>query len=299
MKAQDYAVEVERLLRRALPAPPPEAVELVQKAKNLDTLLGGPAGPALEAAKQQLRTALTGLADEIEDAIADAVPIPAIADLLKDADLTGPKTLDLSATLGPLHVEAHSPSVTIVDPHDGTFLALGPLPPNVFVAALDAGPVKGGGTVIRLPDGLAGVLTADLGFAQAAALASLREVSGEPSFLAVLSAGFTPGIQLGFGFQSAASAAWSGSTGPCRPRAVAPHRRRQRGQGVVPARHRQGQRSNPPGRRGPVPPSVGSIVAGRRSVSPGSRWPARASPRPTSGCSSSCPARGGSRSSAW
>ena len=34
-----------------------------------------------------------------------------------------------------------------------------------------------------------------------AALASLRRVGDEPSFLAVLAAGFTPGIQLGFGFQ--------------------------------------------------------------------------------------------------
>ncbi len=173
----------------------------MQKAKNLDTLLGGPAGPALEDAKQQLRSALTALADDIEAAIADAVPIPAIADLLEDADLVGPQGLELVADVGPLHVEVRSPSVTLVDPHDGSLVVLGPLPPNAFVAALDATPVEGGGTLVRLPDGLSGVLTADLGFAQAAALASLREVNGEPSFLAVLAAGFTPGVQLGFGFQ--------------------------------------------------------------------------------------------------
>ena len=201
MKAQDYAQEVQRLLQRALPAPPPAAADLVQKAKNLDALMAGPAGPALEGAKQQLRTALTALADDIGAALADAVPVPAIAELLQDADLTGPRALDLEATLGPLHVEVHSPSVTLVDPHDGSLLVLGPLPPNAFVAALEAGPVKGGGTLVVLPDGLSGVLTADLGFAQAAALASLREVDGEPSFLAVLGAGFTPGIQLGFGIQ--------------------------------------------------------------------------------------------------
>jgi hypothetical protein len=201
MRAQDYAAEVQRLLQRALPVPPPAAADLVQKAKNLDTLLGGPAGPALEAAKQEVKSALTQLADHIEAALADAVPIPAIAELLKKADLTGPKGLELEATLGPLHVEVRSPSVTLVDPNDGSFLVLGPLPPNAFVAALDASPVKGSGTLVRLPDGLSGVLTADLGFAQAAALASLREVGGEPSFLAVLAAGFTPGIQLGFGFQ--------------------------------------------------------------------------------------------------
>ena len=201
MRAQDYAREVERLLQRGLPAPPVAAADLVQKAKNVDTLLGGPAGPAIEDAKQLLRSALAALADDIESAIADAVPIPAIADLLADADLVGPNGLELVANLGPLHVEVRSPSVTLLDTHDGSLLVLGPLPPNAFVAALDATPVEGGGTLVRLPDGLSGVLTADLGFAQAAALASLREVNGEPSFLAVLAAGFTPGIQLGFGFQ--------------------------------------------------------------------------------------------------
>lgn len=201
MNAQEYAVEVQRLLQRALPAPPPAAVDLVAKAQRVDALLGGPAGPDLDHAKQQLRAALDELTDEIESAIADAVPIPAIADLLREADLTGARSLDLSASLGPLHVEVRSPSVSIIDPHDGSLLVLGPLPPHAFVAALDAAPVEGSGTLIRLPDGLSGVLTADLGVAQAAALASLREVNGQPSFLAVLSAGFTPGLQLGFGFQ--------------------------------------------------------------------------------------------------
>jgi hypothetical protein len=201
MRAQDYATEVQRLLQRGLPTPPAAATDLVQKAMNLDALMAGPAGPALEVAKQQLRAALTGLSSDIERAIADAVPIAAIADLLRDADLTGPQGLQLDATLGPLHVAVRSPSVVLVDPHDGGLLVLGPLPPNAFTGGLDAALVKGSGTLVRLPDGLSGVLTADLGFAQAAALASLRRVNREPSFLAVLSAGFTPGIQLGFGFQ--------------------------------------------------------------------------------------------------
>ena len=67
----------------------------MQKARDLDALLGGPAGPALEDAKLQLRTALTEVADDIEAALADAVPIPAIAGLLADADLTGPQGLQL------------------------------------------------------------------------------------------------------------------------------------------------------------------------------------------------------------
>lgn len=201
MKAQDYAAEVARLLQGSRPAPPPAAVDLVQKARALDTLMAGPAGPALDAAKQQLRAALDGLTDEIKAALAAAVPLPAVAALLPGIDLTGTHGLRLDATLGPLSVEVRSPSVVLVDPHDGSLLELGPLPPDALTAALDAAPIEGSGTLVRLPDGLSGLLTADLGFAQAAALASLRRVQGEPSFLAVLSAGFSPGIQLGFGFQ--------------------------------------------------------------------------------------------------
>ena len=200
MRAQDYAAEVQRLLQRSLPAPPPAAVLLVQRARELDALWGGPGAPAVEAAEQAFRSALEDVKADLASALADAVPIRSVADLLATADLTGPRALSLEATLGPLHVAARSPSVQLVDPDDGRTFMLGPLPPNAFTGRLDAGPVRGGGSLVRLPDGLSGLLAADLGFAQAAVLASLRAVDGQPSFLAVLSAGFTPGLQVGFGF---------------------------------------------------------------------------------------------------
>lgn len=201
MRAQDYASDVAKLLQGDLPAPPPAAVDLVQRAKAVDDLLAGPPGPALEEAKRQLRSALTALSADIKRAIAQAVPLPAVADRLAGTDLSKPHGLQFDATLGPLAVEVRSPSVVLVDPHDGTALVLGPLPPTVLTATLDAAAITASGTLVRLPDGLAGVLSADLGFAQAAVLASLRTADRQPSFLAVLSAGFTPGLQVGLGFQ--------------------------------------------------------------------------------------------------
>ena len=61
---------------------------------------------------------------------------------------------------------------------------------------------KGDGSLLVEADHVAGLLSAKVGTIEVAALASLaRTPAGGPSFLAVLSAGFTPGLQLGFGFQ--------------------------------------------------------------------------------------------------
>ena len=194
MDAREYADKV----KAYLPVSTPALEALLLKASGLDAAIA--AGDAqIDAAKQEYLAAYDGIREQLKEAILEAVPIQEIRRSL--GELTAERSLKLEATLGPLHVAITSPSVQLKDPRDGSIISLGPLPPNAFVSRLDAGPIRGGGTLIKLPDGVSGLLTANLGVAEVAVLASLREVPSGPSFLAILSAGFTPGLQVGFGFQ--------------------------------------------------------------------------------------------------
>jgi hypothetical protein len=192
MDARGYAQLVEQYL------PGVSTTQLNAAAESLDTAVA--AGDAtIDTAKAAYKTAFDGIKQDLRRAIIDAVPIRELRGLA--GELSGDGPLELGANLGPLELTASSSVVQLRDPRDGSLISLGPTPPNTFVAKLDAGPLRGGGTLVRLQDGLSGILTANVGVAEVAALTSLRKVNGGPSFLAVLSAGFTPGLQLGFGFQ--------------------------------------------------------------------------------------------------
>lgn len=165
----------------------------------IDPALAAPAAQ-IDAAKAAYAAAYEGVREEFRKAVLAAIPIEAVRRAI--GDLKAEHALHAEASLGPLYLALHSPTVQLQDPRGGQDpIKLGPLPPNAFVARLDAGPLRGSGTLLRQPDGISGVLTANLGVAEVAALASLRKLPTGPSFLAILSAGFTPGLQVGFGFQ--------------------------------------------------------------------------------------------------
>ncbi|CAN5302715.1 MAG: hypothetical protein H0V13_07745 [Nocardioidaceae bacterium] len=194
MDAREYAARVASYVPPATPTLAP----LLQAAEDLDAAIAA-ADAQIDAARQQFQQAFDNIRAALKQAILDAVPLEEIRGAL--GELTVERSLKLEATLGPLYVAATSPPVQLRDPRDGSLITLGPLPPDAFTARLDAGPLRGGGTLVHLPDGVSGLLTANVGVAEVAALASIRKLGNGPSFLAVLSAGFTPGLQVGFGFQ--------------------------------------------------------------------------------------------------
>lgn len=198
MDARGYARLVGDYVQRAGVPEIPEVTAIRNAAQDLDNALA--AGDAqIDAARAAYLSAFEGIKQKLQQAIMDAVPIPELRRMVDR--LTAARSLHLEANLGPLYLAVTSPTVQLQDPRDRSLISLGPMPPDAFIARLDAGPLRGGGTLVRLPDGLSGVLTANVGVAEVAALASLRQVGAGPSFLAVLSAGFTPGLQVGFGFQ--------------------------------------------------------------------------------------------------
>lgn len=196
MRAQDYAA----IVAAALPGSP-EAQALTAAAINLDAAIAG--NPAeIDVALAAYRRAFEALRDDLVDAVLANVPIAALKDAVRQSGLLDSYQLHAEARLGPLLVGFTTPSATLADPRSGSLIAVGPMPPNAFQAALEAGPVKGDGSLLIEADHVAGQLSAKVGTIEVAALASLSRTSaGGPSFLAALSAGFTPGLQLGFGFQ--------------------------------------------------------------------------------------------------
>jgi hypothetical protein len=52
--------------------------------------------------------------------------------------------VELDASLGPLALHAHSPTLTVADPRKpGGLIAVGPMPPDAFAARLDLAVVQG------------------------------------------------------------------------------------------------------------------------------------------------------------
>jgi hypothetical protein len=97
---------------------------------------------------------------------------------------------DIPLSLGPGAIGAEAPVAHL---------------PDTFGGRLDLPPARGGGTVRLTPDGgFGGVFGVDLGMFAVDAVVQLqpggRPGSGAPSFLALLAARFTPGLQLGLGF---------------------------------------------------------------------------------------------------
>lgn len=179
----------------------PRLAELLAAADDVDVALAVPA--ELDAAQARWRSAVAGAKVQLMAFLLDAIPLDDLPLPLASADWTGAAGVTLDATLGPLSVHGQSPPLRVNQIGGGASIAIGPMPPDGLGAHLAAGPVSGDGAVAVLPDGLSGLLALHLGVIQVAALASAREVDGTASFAAVFSAGFTPGIQLGFGFQVA------------------------------------------------------------------------------------------------
>lgn len=172
--------------------------ELLAAGDALDTALGN--GVDLDQALQRWTTATSALGSRLADYLLAQVPIKDLP--VPDDDWQAPNGITLDAALGPLEVHVDCDMLRVPDPRPGKpGIVVGPLPPNAVGAHLAAGPVVGDGMFKILPDGVSGMLAAHLGVVDVGALASLRKVGGEPSFAAVFSAGFTPGIQFGFGFQ--------------------------------------------------------------------------------------------------
>ena len=177
----------------------PALTALLAAADGVDTALAAPA--LLADALEQWRTATDGLRDRLVSYVLADVPANVLPGF--DTDWLKPEGLRLKASVGPLSAQVDAPAVHIVDPRNASSppIILGPTTPKFLSAHLAAGPIIGDGALNILPDGVNGALSLQLGVIEVAALASLRRIGDAPSFLAVMAAGFTPGIQLGFGFQ--------------------------------------------------------------------------------------------------
>ena len=179
----------------------PQAASLLVAADAVDDALAAPA--SLDQALQQWRNATAALRDRLVLYVLAGVPVPELPSLDIGAGWDSPDGVRLDASIGPLAAHVAAPALLIADPRDpgGPRIVIGPLPPDTIGAHLAAGPVAGDGMLQILPDGVNGALALHLGVIEVGALASLRRLGSEASFAAVFSAGFTPGIQVGFGFQ--------------------------------------------------------------------------------------------------
>ena len=281
MRAAEYAAIVTSLL----PAADPRVAELVQAAQDLDTAVDTNAA-TLQAVVDTYHQRLEAIKNDLIDRVFSVVPISELRDEARRVGLADAYQLHADAQLGPLYVAVESPAAQLANPVGGSLIAIGPMPPNAFQARLEAGPVVGNGALVVQDDALAGLINARLGPIEVAALASLAKTpAGGPSFLGVFAAGFTPGLQLGFGFQISRIGGVVGveraidrdamaakpATGPW-PACCSPW---TSGQARCPPWLRSTRCSHP----GPAAPS-----SARRSGWPGSRWPAPASPPSTWRC---------------
>ncbi len=159
----------------------------------LDRIEAGAAAAAdLQAVKDWPAAHRAQVLERVRDALP---PIPAFTDALSGlafpVDGWHPST-----TLGPATVAVDCPAASVTA--GGATTVLGILPPAGGGLGLDAGPLSGGGTLVR--DGGAGSLGIRLGPAQVVGFARLDVEGGTPSIVVVLGVHLTPPIQLSFGF---------------------------------------------------------------------------------------------------
>jgi hypothetical protein len=168
---------------------------------------------AAEAAHGDVKSALVAFINqwkpELSRTVLAGLPeLPSLHHALAAADWFSPDGFATGAELGPLALRIGLDQVVIAveaTVSGGGTAALAPLaigPSRLDrVAASLAGPFPGDGALRILADGCSGALRLPLGAVIVDALASLRRTAtGGPSFLAVIGAAFTPGIQLPFGF---------------------------------------------------------------------------------------------------
>lgn len=191
----------ERLAEESGAASSEQARAVIQAARDLQ------ADPSA-AARQQWEDAVRALAPPggLGALLVRAWGLPvegleglvgAVATRALDGDLSLASGKDLTAPLGPLEVATRLPAYAV---DAGGPLVAALLPPDSAAGKVALGPVDVSGSLRRSDGDWSGALSADLGTVAAAAVAQLR--TGPPaSFVAVLGARFTPGIQLGFGFE--------------------------------------------------------------------------------------------------
>ncbi len=109
--------------------------------------------------------------------------------------------VDVDLRLGPLEVSANLPALIARVP-GAPPIVVGLKPPANVTASVAAGPIDVTGGLHAEQGGWSGSLSAQVGVVAAGALALLADQAGTTSFAAVLGARFTPGIQLGFGFET-------------------------------------------------------------------------------------------------
>jgi hypothetical protein len=192
---------VQQLKPRLAGAPPGAVAALENAAQAIDEAAGVPQ-QEWDARVNEFVQAREAIKGSLAEAILSAIPVAEIRAALAQMPWDRPEGFAAEPELGPLRLALSLPPLGVRFPGDpnAAFQPLVPQLPDKVAGSLNAPPVEGGGAFQLLPDGLRGALGLSLGTFQVSALGSLRQVSGTPSFLAVLGVTFVPGIQISFGF---------------------------------------------------------------------------------------------------
>jgi Family of unknown function (DUF6603) len=240
----------------------PALGELLAAADDVDAGLAAPA--QLDVALGRWERATDALSGRLVAYLLGRIPVPPRLPAFP-LEWRAPEGVSLDATLGPLGVHVQAPALLVPYPGDPARppIVIGVLPPSAVRAHVDAGPVVGDGGLGILPDGVNGSLSLHVGPVEVAALASLRRVGDQPSFVAVLAAGFTPGVQLSFGFQLTRLGGVIGINRTIdQPALAAKLRDGSAGEALFPLDAGDGARRALGAIEAILPPRVGSSVAG-------------------------------------
>jgi hypothetical protein len=195
----------------------PLLAALRQRIAVLRAMVDGTAPAAdvatAQAARTAVQTALVAFIDRwkrdlTRTLLAQLPELPPLHHALATADWFSPDGFTSGVELGPLTLRIGLDQVTIAVDASLAGGGTAPLAPFAIgpsrldrVAASLSGPFPGDGALRVLADGCSGALRLPLGAVVVDALASLRRTAtGGPSFVAIIGAAFTPGIQLSFGF---------------------------------------------------------------------------------------------------
>jgi hypothetical protein len=208
----DSLAHLVEALAPAAPNPATARQRLNQAADRIRAAATADLDAALVQWRADLREVAGGTDAAARSLISAALalpPLPGLGDDLARAIYSGdPRMLSgwrVAAHLGPLAMRAQHTAVTTTTAQGQTLL-IGLLPATGLSGALDAGPAKvsGGFVVDDDRNGATGHLSFDAGAVAAGAVGRLAREGDAVSFVAVLSARFSPGIQIGFGFEISA-----------------------------------------------------------------------------------------------